>query len=60
VASNALAARLVKDEPNAAAIASEVALGLYGDIYLQHFFGNLYQGAVHMRLLLMTLNINEE
>ncbi|CAC9498043.1 Chorismate mutase I (EC 5.4.99.5) / Prephenate dehydratase (EC 4.2.1.51) [uncultured Gammaproteobacteria bacterium] len=29
VASNALAARLVKDEPNAAAIASEVALGLY-------------------------------
>jgi prephenate dehydratase len=30
VASNALAARLVKDEPNAAAIASEVALGLYG------------------------------
>jgi hypothetical protein len=32
VASNALAARLVKDEPNAAAIASEVALGLYGRI----------------------------
>lgn len=30
VASNALAARLVKDEPNAAAIASEAALGLYG------------------------------
>ena len=30
VASNALAARIVKDEPNAAAIASEVALGLYG------------------------------
>lgn len=29
VASNALAARLAKDEPNAAAIASEVALGLY-------------------------------
>lgn len=29
VASNALAARLVKDETNAAAIASEVALGLY-------------------------------
>ncbi len=29
VASNALAARLVKDEPNAAAIASEAALGLY-------------------------------
>jgi prephenate dehydratase len=23
-------------------------------------FGNLHQGAVHMRLLLMTLNINEE
>ena len=30
VASNALAARLVKDEPQAAAIASEAALGLYG------------------------------
>ncbi len=30
VASNALAARLVKDEPHAAAIASEAALGLYG------------------------------
>jgi len=30
VASNALAARLVKDEAHAAAIASEVALGLYG------------------------------
>lgn len=30
VASNALAARLVKDKPNAAAIASEAALGLYG------------------------------
>jgi chorismate mutase/prephenate dehydratase len=29
VASNALAARLVKDEPQAAAIASEAALGLY-------------------------------
>ena len=29
VASNALAARMVKDEPNAAAIASEAALGLY-------------------------------
>ena len=29
VASNALAARLVKDEPNSAAIASEAALGLY-------------------------------
>ncbi|BAS67763.1 MAG: prephenate dehydratase [Gammaproteobacteria bacterium] len=29
VASNALAARMVKDEPNSAAIASEVALGLY-------------------------------
>lgn len=30
VASNALAARMVKDESNAAAIASEAALGLYG------------------------------
>ncbi len=30
VASNALAARLVKDEPHAAAIASEAALSLYG------------------------------
>ncbi|WXU00819.1 MAG: Bifunctional chorismate mutase/prephenate dehydratase [Catillopecten margaritatus gill symbiont] len=30
VASNALAARMVKDEPNAAAIASEAALSLYG------------------------------
>ncbi len=30
VASNALAARLVKDEANSAAIASEAALGLYG------------------------------
>ncbi|KAA0444259.1 MAG: prephenate dehydratase [Candidatus Thioglobus sp.] len=29
VASNALAARMVKDQPNAAAIASEAALGLY-------------------------------
>jgi chorismate mutase/prephenate dehydratase len=30
VASNALAARMVKDEPNAAAIASKAALNLYG------------------------------
>jgi chorismate mutase/prephenate dehydratase len=30
VASNALAARMIKDEPNAAAIASETALSLYG------------------------------
>ncbi|AYQ56640.1 Chorismate mutase I (EC / Prephenate dehydratase (EC [Bathymodiolus thermophilus thioautotrophic gill symbiont] len=30
VASNAFAAKFIKDEPNAAAIASEVALGLYG------------------------------
>jgi len=30
VASNALAARMVKDEPNAAAIASKVALNIYG------------------------------
>jgi len=30
VASNALAARIVKDEPHAAAIASEAALSLYG------------------------------